>query len=430
MKKKILGGALLVTAIVGAVILSIMFKDTSQYNVALREESIIVSINPEVLFNTDNKGYVKEILHINEDAKIYKEDDFLGLEIKEAVNKTVEIAKEHGYVKEDTVVNVSSLSENSVYVEDIVLNLKGNKINIKTKKLSKEAIETIMSNIDTTGNVETEFIVLDDDYVIIKKKSDIKGPGPSEEELNNQTENNTKPVEKAYLNFGDLYSMERVKEIEKKYNIKINLVADAKCGYIEGGDLPLIESGKKYIVHINSIDPYVQGACGDSNNNSNSNTNTSNDNNTNNNANNSNDNNNTNNNANNNKKCRLDDFSINSGNTGYPFNYADYGLHSNLEEAVARGEATTYIMCPGITVENAYIYGDYETVNTTVFGYSQELLLNNCINYKKSIGYQVDDNCNVTIPSVCYELENTFCENGFSYTMIDGVKTICFTTCP
>lgn len=137
MKKKILGGALLVIAIVGAVVLSFMFKDTSQYNVALREESIIVSINPEVLFNTDNKGKVKEVLPINEDAKIYKEEDFLGLEIKEAVDKTIEIAKEHGYVKEDTVVNVSSLSENSVYVEDIVLNLKGNKINVKTKKYRK-----------------------------------------------------------------------------------------------------------------------------------------------------------------------------------------------------------------------------------------------------------------------------------------------------
>lgn len=311
MKKKILGGTLLVIAIVGVLVISIMFKDTSQYNVALREESIIVSINPEVLFNTDNKGYVKEILHINEDAKIYKEEDFLGLEIKEAVDKTIEIAKEHGYVKEDTVVNVSSLSENSVYVEDIVLNLKGNKINVKTEKISKDAIETIMSNIDTTGNVETEFIVLDDGYVIIRKHSNIEGPGPSEEELNNQVENNnstsntqedeqkqednkqnttannnttnnnqnninnnsnkndettnnTKPVEKAYLSFKDLYSLEKVKEIENKYNIKINLVADAKCGgYLDGGDTQLIENGKTYTAHINSLKPYIQdGECG------------------------------------------------------------------------------------------------------------------------------------------------------------------------
>ena len=61
----------------------------------------------------------------------------MGLEIKEAVNKTIEVAKANGYVKEDTVVNISSLNENSVYVEDIVLNLKGNKINVKTEKITK-----------------------------------------------------------------------------------------------------------------------------------------------------------------------------------------------------------------------------------------------------------------------------------------------------
>lgn len=194
MKKKILLCSLIVIAIIGVFLISFMFKDTSQYNISLQEESIIVSINPEVLFNTDNKGHVKELYHVNEDAKIYKEKDFLGLEIKEAVNKAIELAKANGYVKEDTVVNVSSLSTKSVYLEDIVLNLKGNKINVKTKKLSKEAIEIIMNNIDTTGNVKTEIIVLDDDYIIIKKEENIVGPGPSEEEINNKDkETNNKP---------------------------------------------------------------------------------------------------------------------------------------------------------------------------------------------------------------------------------------------
>lgn len=76
------------------------------------------------------------------------------------------------------------------------------------------------------------------------------------------TNNNTKPVEKEYLNSGSLYSLDAVKEIENKYNIKINLVADAKCGYIDGGDNQLIESGKTYTVHIASLDPFVYGACG------------------------------------------------------------------------------------------------------------------------------------------------------------------------
>ena len=40
-------------------------------------------------------------------------------------------------------------------VTDIVLNLKGNKINVKTEKLSQDVIDIIMSNIDTTGKVDT-----------------------------------------------------------------------------------------------------------------------------------------------------------------------------------------------------------------------------------------------------------------------------------
>lgn len=248
MKKKILLGVLFAIAVVGTFLIGFMFKDTSQYNLALQEESIIVSINPEVLFNTDNKGYVKEVLHINEDAKIYKEEDFLGLEIKEAVNKTIEVAKANGYVKEDTVVNISSLNENSVYVEDIVLNLKGNKINVKTEKIPKDAIETIMSNIDTTGNVETEFIVLDDGYVIIKKHSNIEGPGPSEEELNNQTDNNntnnntdndkqnTKPVQK-----------DEEPTTEKDLGSGYVKVEPAGYGdYIKGDHVYLYEGGPRY----------------------------------------------------------------------------------------------------------------------------------------------------------------------------------------
>lgn len=80
---------------------------------------------------------------------------------------------------------------------------------------------------------------------------------------NEETQNNN-PVEKAYLYFSDLYSLERIKEIEQEYNIKINLIADTSCGYIEGGDPQLIESGKTYNVHVASLDPYIQGGCGDS----------------------------------------------------------------------------------------------------------------------------------------------------------------------
>lgn len=186
MKKKILLCLLLVCLLVSGVLIPYMFKDTSQYNIKLQEESIVVQINPKVMYNTDNIGNVIEVVHLNEDAKIYKEEDFIGLFINDAIGKTILIAEQNGYVDEDTVVNVSSLNPNSVYLEDIVLNLKGNKINVKTEKLSQDVIDIIMSNIDTTGKVDTEITVEDDEYVIIKKEETIEGPEEQDGGVNNE----------------------------------------------------------------------------------------------------------------------------------------------------------------------------------------------------------------------------------------------------
>ena len=186
MKKKILLCLLLICLLVSGLLIPYMFKDTSQYNIKLQEESIVVQINPKVMYNTDNMGNVIEVVHLNEDAKIYKEEDFIGLYINDAIDKTILIAKQNGYVDEDTVVNVSSLNPNSVYLEDIVLNFKGNKINVKTEKLSQDVIDIIMSNIDTTGKVDTEITVEDDEYVIIKKEETIEGPGEQDSGVNNE----------------------------------------------------------------------------------------------------------------------------------------------------------------------------------------------------------------------------------------------------
>lgn len=186
MKKKILLCLLLVCLLVSGLLIPYMFKDTSQYNIKLQEESIVVQINPKVMYNTDNMGNVIEVVHLNEDAKIYKEEDFIGLYINDAIDKTILIAEQNGYVDEDTVVNVSSLNPNSVYLENIVLNLKGNKINVKTEKLSQDVIDIIMSNIDTTGKVDTEITVEDDEYVIIKKEETIEGPGEQDSGVNNE----------------------------------------------------------------------------------------------------------------------------------------------------------------------------------------------------------------------------------------------------
>lgn len=136
---------------------------------------------------------------------------------------------------------------------DIKLIAKWEKIETSNNNSNKTENNTKHNNNNTTNNQNTN------NNTTTNNQNNTNDNSNKNEETTN---NNTKPVEKAYLNSGSLDSLDAVKEMENKYNIKINLVADAKCGYIDGGDNQLIESGKTYTVHIASLDPFVYGACG------------------------------------------------------------------------------------------------------------------------------------------------------------------------
>jgi len=81
---------------------------------------------------------------------------------------------------------------------------------------------------------------------------------------NNTTDDNSQSVKtmdfiREDVNF---YSLERIKAVEKEFNIKFNLIPDAGCMWIEGGFDQLLVPGKTYTVHIASLDPFISGACG------------------------------------------------------------------------------------------------------------------------------------------------------------------------
>lgn len=136
---------------------------------------------------------------------------------------------------------------------DIKLIAKWEKIETSNNNSNKTENNTKHNNNNTTNNQNTN------NNTTTNNQNNTNDNSNKNEETTN---NNTKPVEKAYLNSGSLDSLDAVKEMENKYNIKINLVADAKCGYIDGGDNQLIESGKTYTVHIASLDPFLYGGCG------------------------------------------------------------------------------------------------------------------------------------------------------------------------
>jgi len=190
-------------------------------------------------------------------AKWQKEETPTNNNSDKNENKQDKPTKNEHKTKEVSINDIEARNTNDKYVynftkkETIKISITGkedliNNLNEKNIKLFIDA-----SGLNTgTHNVDIKVSGIDSNLTYILNPKNISIT--------------IKEKPKAYLNFGDLYSLERVKEIENKYNIKIKLIADAKCGYIEGGDEQLIESGKTYTVHINSLDPYVQGACGDS----------------------------------------------------------------------------------------------------------------------------------------------------------------------
>ena len=129
--------------------------------------------------------------------------------------------------------------------------LNGEKFDFKQKITSNITLKAKWEKIETSNNTSAS-------------NNNTNNTTNNNSNKNEETTNNTKPVEKAYLSFKDLYSLEKVKEIENKYNIKINLITDAICGgYLDGGDPQPIENGKTYTAHIFSLEPYVQdGGCG------------------------------------------------------------------------------------------------------------------------------------------------------------------------
>ena len=284
-------------------------KETTNNYVAYVKINPLIKIEYSQTCKNDtcNDPIVTKYELVNDDAKdIYKDIDLIGtnnnlydvitLISKTAEENNIEFENVEIYSNWDNLNNYIDSSNKDNYkwsyivnvrdkenLEDISSSLEQNKVLYNVEFETDGGNEINTQTIEKGNLVKQPTTPTKKGYKFIEwqlngKKFDFKQEINSDikltakwEKIENSTNNsnknenntnNTKPVEKAYLNSGSLYSLDAVKEIENKYNIKINLVADAKCGYIDGGDNQLIESGKTYTVHIASLDPFVYGACG------------------------------------------------------------------------------------------------------------------------------------------------------------------------
>ena len=297
-------------------------KDKTQNNETTNNYVAYIRINPLIKIEYSqtcknencNEPIVTSYELINDDAKdIYKDIDLIGtnhnlydviiLISKTAKEKNIEFENVEIYSNWDNLNNYINNSNKDNYKWSYIINIR-DKQNLEDISSSLEANKVLYNvEFETDGgtkiNTQTiekgnlayqptpptkkgyKFIEwqlngkkfdfkqeINSDIKLIAKweKAENNNTNTNNNSNNNEETTNTKPAEKAYLRFEDLSSLEKVKEIENKYNIKINLIADAICaGYLDGGDNQLIENGKTYTAHINSLNPYVQdGGCGDS----------------------------------------------------------------------------------------------------------------------------------------------------------------------
>lgn len=238
------------------------------------------------LINNDAKSIYKDIDLIGTNHKLY---DVLNLISKTAEDNNIEFEKVEIYSNWENLNNYIDNSNKDEYkwsyiinirdkenLEDISSSLENNKILYNVEfdteggtKINTQTIEkgTLVKQPTTPSKKGYIFV----EWQLNGKKFDfnteitsditLKAKWKEESSANNNSQNNTE--KKYYLNIGDFYSLERVKELEKEYDIKITLIADAKCAYLEGGNDQLVVAGKNYTAHISSLDPYIMGGCGD-----------------------------------------------------------------------------------------------------------------------------------------------------------------------
>ena len=126
---------------------------------------IILTINPEVMLKLDKSGKVIDVISLNEDAVIFKQDDLKGLDIGKAMEKVVSVAKENGFLKKGsdgiTVAILEEKENSSQHLNKLTKIIEENNIKIEKVTLSEEKLATVNQVKDDrleeikTGNTTT-----------------------------------------------------------------------------------------------------------------------------------------------------------------------------------------------------------------------------------------------------------------------------------
>ena len=160
MKKKILIvlGIILIIGIIGIVGLFEYrhSKDQAQQNTVIDdfvesakengETYLILEINPKLMLILDENNKVKNISQLNDDANIFKNEEFENLNLDEAISKVITVAKENNYLTDKKDISVYTLTDDDKIIETVKNYIieNDNEIVVKVDKSKEELHDEIV----------------------------------------------------------------------------------------------------------------------------------------------------------------------------------------------------------------------------------------------------------------------------------------------
>lgn len=156
------------------------------------ETYLILEINPKLMLILDENNKVKNISQLNDDASIFKNEEFENLNLDEAISKVITVAKENNYLTENKVISISTLTENDECIKQVKSYILGNDSSINVNETDKSKEELFDEIVKINEEKLKEF-----------------------EEKYNQNANATDEYAKEFL-------ISTLKSIEKSYVDKLN----------------------------------------------------------------------------------------------------------------------------------------------------------------------------------------------------------------
>jgi len=130
---------------------------------------LVISINPKLMLHLDKDGKVIEVFQLNDDAGIFTNADFKGLDLESAINKVVDIAKDNGYLKDNKDISVSTLdNDKKDYLDEVIKQLENKGMTVKKEVISKSEKKDIENTID--NYVEIDITVTTEKEVTVDEK--------------------------------------------------------------------------------------------------------------------------------------------------------------------------------------------------------------------------------------------------------------------